>query len=149
MSGAIFLCYKIMNLIDKAFLLKKTVVFNSLDMDLLLAISDKTEVMLFKPTAKIFSEEDSSFSFYIIAEGYVRITQSSSDLSVTLKPHDCFGEESFFNNKLREYNAEAITQVKLLILNKGQFLSVVEECPAVALSLLELYTKNLSFRSPL
>ncbi|WP_348664035.1 cyclic nucleotide-binding domain-containing protein [Chlamydia vaughanii] len=136
-----------MNLIDRAFLLKKNPIFTSLDMDVLLAISDKTEIMIFKPGAKIFSIEQPSFSLYIIAEGYVKITDSSS-LSVTISSHECFGEESLFSNKLREYNAEAITQVRTLILSKGQFLSIVEECPSVALSLLELYAKQITFRYP-
>lgn len=135
-----------MNLIDKAFFLKKTNIFRSLDMDLLLAISDKTEAMIFKPGAKIFSEGDSSFSFYIIVEGCIKVTLGS--LTETLKSQDSFGEESFFNNKFREYTAEAITQVKMLILNKGQFLNIVEECPPVAISLLELYTRRIQFRHP-
>ncbi|EPP35694.1 cyclic nucleotide-binding domain protein [Chlamydia ibidis] len=136
-----------MNLIDRAFLLKKTMIFNSLDMDLLLAISDKTEIMVFKPGSKIFSKRQSGFSLYIIAEGYVKISQEDPYSNVTLKSEDCFGEESLFNNKPREYDAEAITQVRLLILSKGQFFSIIEECPSVALALLELYTKQITFRS--
>ncbi|EPJ33286.1 putative cAMP-dependent protein kinase regulatory chain, partial [Chlamydia psittaci 06-1683] len=66
-----------MNLIDRAFLLKKNPIFNSLDMDILLAISDKTEIMIFKPGVKIFSIEEPSFSLYIIVEGYVKITDNS------------------------------------------------------------------------
>ncbi|EPJ32039.1 cyclic nucleotide-binding domain protein, partial [Chlamydia psittaci 06-1683] len=62
---------------------------------------------------------------------------------------ECFGEESLFSNKPREYNAEAITQVRTLTLSKGQFLSIVEECPSVALSLLELYAKQITFRHPI
>ncbi|UMB83207.1 cyclic nucleotide-binding domain-containing protein [Chlamydia psittaci] len=138
-----------MNLIDRAFLLKKNPIFNSLDMDILLAISDKTEIMIFKPGVKIFSIEEPSFSLYIIVEGYVKITDNSSSLSVTISSQECFGEESLFSNKPREYNAEAITQVRTLTLSRGQFLSIVEECPSVALSLLELYAKQITFRHPI
>ncbi|WP_038501268.1 cyclic nucleotide-binding domain-containing protein [Chlamydia avium] len=137
-----------MNLIDRAFLLKKSLVFNTLDMDILLAIADKAEIMIFKPGVKIFSIEQPSFSLYIIAEGYVKITNNAS-LSVTISSHECFGEESLFNNKPREYNAEAITQVRALVLSKAQFLSIIEECPSVALTLLEQYAKQITFRHPI
>ncbi|AEJ77199.1 cyclic nucleotide-binding domain-containing protein [Chlamydia trachomatis] len=135
-----------MNLIDKAFLLKKTFLFASLDMDVLLSIADKSEVMLFKAGSEIFSEGQPSFSLYVIAEGCVRIFAKEPTINVRLKPLDCFGEESFFNNKVREYSAEAITLVKTLILNKGQFLSIIEECPSVSLVLLESYSKQIVFR---
>ena len=121
-----------MNLIDKAFLLKKTFLFASLDMDVLLSIADKSEDMLFKASSEIFSEGQPSFSLYVIAEGCVRIFAKEPAINTRLKPLDCFGEESFFNSKPREYSAEAITLVKTLVLNKGQFLSIVEECPSVA-----------------
>lgn len=135
-----------MNLIDKAFLLKKTFLFASLDMDVLLSIADKSEVMLFKAGSEIFSEGQPSFSLYVIAEGCVRIFAKEPAINVRLKPLDCFGEESFFNNKVREYSAEAITLVKTLILNKGQFLSIIEECHSVSLVLLESYSKQIVFR---
>ena len=136
-----------MNLIDKAFLLKKTFLYASLDMDVLLSIADKSEDMLFKASSEIFSEGQPSFSLYVIAEGCVRIFAKEPAINTRLKPLDCFGEESFFNSKPREYSAEAITLVKTLVLNKGQFLSIVEECPSVALALLELYSKQIIFRN--
>ncbi|MBQ8499045.1 cyclic nucleotide-binding domain-containing protein [Chlamydia sp.] len=135
-----------MNLIDKAFLLKKTFLFASLDMDVLLSIADKSEVMLFKASSEIFSEGQRSFSLYVIAEGCVKIFSKEAAIDVSLKPFDSFGEESFFNNSIRKYSAEAITLVKTLILSKGQFLSIIEECPSVALALLELYSKQIIFR---
>lgn len=136
-----------MNLIDRAFLLKKNLIFNSLDIDILLAISDKTEVMVFKPGSKIFSIEDPSFSLYVIVEGHVKITDNAS-LSLVISSHESFGEESLLSNKPREYNAEAVTQVRTLILNKGNFLHVIEECPSIALTLLEIYAKQIVFRYP-
>ncbi|SPN73438.1 MlotiK1 channel,Predicted signal-transduction protein containing cAMP-binding and CBS domains,Cyclic nucleotide-binding domain [Chlamydia serpentis] len=137
-----------MNLIDRAFLLKKTIIFQSLDMDLLLTIADKTETIICKPGSSIFSIGQPGFSFYIIVEGYVTISKEELDPPLNLKPLDCFGEESLFNNKLREYNASANTQVRILVLSKGQILNIVEECPSVALSFLELYAKQLGFRQP-
>ena len=89
-----------MNLIDKAFLLKKTFLFASLDMDVLLSIADKSEVMLFKASSEIFSEGQRSFSLYVIAEGCVKIFSKEAAIDVSLKPFDSFGEESFFNNSI-------------------------------------------------
>ncbi|ANH79036.1 cyclic nucleotide-binding domain-containing protein [Candidatus Chlamydia sanziniae] len=138
-----------MNLIDRAFLLKKTIIFHSLDMDLLLGIADKAEIMIFKPGANIFSIGQRGFSFYIIVEGHVIISYDKLETPIKLKSKDCFGEESLFNNKLREYNACANTQARMLVLSKGQILNIIEECPSVALSFLELYSKQIEFRLPL
>lgn len=137
-----------MNLVDKAFLLKKTAIFNSLDMDFLLAISDKSDIVMFKPNAYIFSEGQQSFSLYIISEGFVTLSKSDSLLDAKLKPYDCFGEEGLFSNKSRQYNAKAITNVKTLVLSKGVFLCVIEECPSIAIYLLELYAKQVPLRLP-
>lgn len=136
-----------MNLIDKAFLLKKTSIFNSLDMDFLLAISDKAEVVCFKQNVPIFLENQPSFSFYIISEGFVTLSQTASPHIVKLKPRDCFGEEGLFSNKSRGYSAKTTSHVKALTLTKGVFLCIVEECPSIALYLLELYAKQISLRA--
>ncbi|WP_213358362.1 cyclic nucleotide-binding domain-containing protein [Chlamydiifrater phoenicopteri] len=136
-----------MNLIDKAFLLKKTSFFSSLDMDVLLAIADRTDNLTFKPKSEIFEVGQPGFSLYIIAEGTVTIRGASKEILDELKPEECFGEESLFNNRFREYSALAKTFVRVLALSKGQFLSILEECPSVALSILELYSKQVSFRS--
>lgn len=137
-----------MNLVDKAFLLKKTSIFNSLDMDFLLAISDKAETVTFKPNTFIFSEGQQSFSLYIISEGLVRLSRSTASLEVNLKPYDSFGEEGLFSNKPRLYSAKAATAVKALVLSKGVFLCVIEECPSIAIYLLELYAKQVPLRLP-
>lgn len=138
-----------MNLIDRAFLLKKTPIFQSLDMDLLLAVSDKTEVMIFKPESTIFSLGQQGYTLYVIMEGCVKITKSNLSQEIILKSQDCFGEESVFSNKTREYTASATTQVRTLVLNKSQILNIIEECPSVALSFLELYSKQIGLRLPL
>lgn len=137
-----------MNLIDKAFLLKKTSIFNSLDMDFLLAISDKAETIVFKPNTYIFSEGQQSFSLYIISEGIVCLSQPNSSIEVNLKPYDYFGEEGLFSNKARSYSARATTMVKTLVLSKGVFLCIIEECPSIAIYLLELYAKQIPLRLP-
>ncbi|WP_213318942.1 cyclic nucleotide-binding domain-containing protein [Chlamydiifrater volucris] len=136
-----------MNLIDKAFLLKKTSFFGSLDMDVLLAIADRTDNLIFKPKSDIFEIGQPGYSLYIIAEGIVVIKGAAKEIIDELKPEECFGEESLFNNKFREYSASAKTSVRVLALSKGQFFSVLEECPSVALSILEIYSKQFSFRS--
>ncbi len=60
---------KHLTLIDKAFLLKRTLPFSSLDLNLLLAIADKLGFMIFDPKEYIFViEEEANRMYFIIKE---------------------------------------------------------------------------------
>lgn len=137
------------SLIDKAFLLKKVKLFCSLDMDFLLAISEKTEVSHYKSGTEIFRSGQSGTRMYIIAEGIVEIRVSDKKDIVTiweLGAPECFGDESLLNEKPRGYEASAKMDLKLLSFSKTQFLNILEECPSVALAFLETYATKTTFR---
>lgn len=136
-----------MNLIDKAFLLKNTQLFRSLDMEVLLSIAEKAELLSFKPGNVIFSLHQPAYCLYIVAEGSVIVQlHNNCDTQYELFPKDFFGEESLFNNMARQYSVKAHSKVKLLILSKGQIMNIIEECPSVGFTLLEMYTKQITFR---
>ncbi|MEG0037141.1 MAG: cyclic nucleotide-binding domain-containing protein [Victivallaceae bacterium] len=139
----------LVSLIDKAFLLKRVKLFCSLDMDFLLAISEKTEVSSYKKGDGIFRKDQAGNRLYIISEGIVEIkTEDKKDVFSIweLKSPECFGDESLINENPRGYEATAKTSTKLLSLNKIQFLHILEECSSVSLALLEVYTAKTTFR---
>ena len=55
-----------LNLIDKAFLLKKTSFFGSLDLDLLLSIADKMESLTFRPADIVFQFDQEAYRMYLV-----------------------------------------------------------------------------------
>jgi CRP/FNR family transcriptional regulator, cyclic AMP receptor protein len=134
------------NLIDKAFLLKKTSLFASLDLDLLLAIADKMEPLHYRPSDKIFQLDQDAHRMYLIVLGQVTIADKNGLQLAELSPGDFFGDEALFNEKRRSYIAQCSTKVDLLALSRSHLLSILLECPSVSIALLEAYTAHLPFR---
>ncbi len=134
-----------LNLIDKAFLLKKTALFGALDLDILLSIADKMEMLHYHPDDLIFQIHQEAQRMYLIISGQICITDGHQKLA-ELKAGDFFGDEAIFSEKKRAYAATCSTRVELLALTRSHLLSIIHECPSVALSLLEAYANQQPFR---
>jgi len=137
---------KALNLIDRAFLLKRTRLFGSLDLDLLLTVADKLEPMVFKQGEVIFHTNQEAHQMYLIVEGEIVIENSHREQLALLKAGEFFGDESIFNEKNRAYNAKTRTASSLLSLSRNHLLGIIAECPSVALALLEAYSSGIDFR---
>ncbi len=137
---------KRITLIDKAFLLKRTPLFNSLDLDLLLPIADKLELIEYDAGEVIFKPGDQANRMYIIVRGTVTV-QLKGQGSATLTEDDFFGDESLFNEQTRAYQATSKTDAQLFSLSKTNLMTTLLECPSAALGFLQVYTKALPFRN--
>ena len=122
---------KKIGLIDRAFLLKRTPLFSNLDLDLILASADKLVVSTWKPSETIFEKGDEATRMYFIAEGEVDCEDKR------LGPLDFFGDEALFNERPRAYSAKATRETTLLTLSKTNLLTIISECPSVAVGLLQ------------
>jgi CRP-like cAMP-binding protein len=131
---------KYFTLVDKAFFLKKTPLFGSLDLDLLLAIADKMNVVQFKEGETIFEDREEGFRMYFIVKGEVGVSKSQTPLM----EKEFFGEEALFNEKPRAYKAIARKETTLMALSKTHLLTIISECPSVALGFLQVYTASVS-----
>lgn len=137
---------KHLNLIDRAFLLKKTQLFGSLDLDLLLTIADKVEQNPFEEGEEVFSVGQDANQMFVIIEGEISIENDRKQSLGLLKGGDFFGDESLFNDKNRDYNAKCKTPSLLLSLSRNHLLGIIAECPSVAIALLEAYSAHTEFR---
>ena len=135
-----------LTLVEKAFFLKKTELFSELDLDLLLAISDKAEERFFRPQGTIFSLNQEAHKLYIILDGCVSITDKQGKMIASLKPHDYFGDEALISNKLRGYLAMATEKTHLLTISRTHCFEIMLESPQIAISLLRAYASALPFR---
>lgn len=133
-----------MNLIDKAFFLKKIPLFASLDLDLLLTIADKMSCEMRKKETPIFQMGQEASLIYFLAAGDVTLQNKQTSLHI-LAP-DYFGEESCLSGKARTYSAHCRSDTCLLTLTQPHFLAILTECPQAALSLLESYASSIDFR---
>ncbi len=136
-----------LNLIEKAFFLKTTHLFENLELDLLLSVGDRMESMSFRPQESIFQIHQEANQLYFILSGQIDVLDESEKLTCQLKPGDYFGDESLLNRKRRGYRAVSSTSTELLALSRSNLLKIFTEYPKVALVLLEAYALNTPFRT--
>jgi CRP-like cAMP-binding protein len=135
-----------LTLIEKAFFLKKTELFSELDLDLLLAIADKADVLSFQNGEEIFCVSQDAHRIYLIIQGKVRIHDHDESFIQKVLPQDYFGDEALFNALPRAYAAfaEGVTQV--MTITRTHLTEIILECPQVALSLLRAYSAVTPYR---
>ncbi len=134
------------SLIEKAFFLKKSRLFNELELELLLAIAEKLHEDDYDANEKIFSISQVANRIYLIVQGKVEIFDEQSKFLCELTNGHYFGDESLFNEKPRAYSAICKTDTLLLSLSRSHLLSIISECPSVAVSLLQSYSLQLPCR---
>lgn len=135
-----------LTLIDKAFFLKKTILFSNLDLDLLLAIADKLQMVTFEGSQTIFGIGEEAYRMYFVVNGTVEIQDANQRPLATLGPEEFFGEESLFSDKVRAYHAFCKTNCMLLSLSRTNLFTIISECPSVAVGFLQVYSSMTSFR---
>lgn len=89
----------------------------------------------------ILFEEDQGDSLFIIKEGKVKITRLSEEgkeviLSI-LGEGEFFGEMSLLDGESRSANVIALSDCKVFILKRDNFLSIIKSTPQIAITLLE------------
>lgn len=137
---------KKLSLIEKAFFLKRTILFNDLDLDLLIAIADKMHQDVYEKEEKVFELNQIANKMYFIAKGSVNILDETNNIIKTLSKNEFFGDESLFNEKPRGYSVYCTEDSLLISLNKTNFQTIMSECPSVAISLLNCYAKKTMYR---
>lgn len=137
---------KTLTLIDKAFFLKQTSLFDALDLDLLLSISHQMETLTFKAKSSVFLCESVAQKLYLIMEGVVELRDGQKRILTQLDPGDFFGDEALFNDRPRAYEAFCPEGTLLIALSRSHLLSILAECPTVALRLLEAYAATTDRR---
>lgn len=90
------------------------------------------EICLHKTAAKkeiLFLEGDRGFSFYILAEGSIKLFKTTQDGEETviklIKPGEMFGEVILFEQDRYPVSAVALTGSKLLMIPKPQFICLL------------------------
>lgn len=134
------------SLIEKAFFLKRVRLFSELDLELLLAIAEKLHEDDYDANEKIFSPGQVANRIYLIASGVVQILDERMKLLAELAVSDYFGDESLFNDQPRSYAAICKTDALFLTLSRSHLLSILAECPSVAVALLQAYSQMLPCR---
>lgn len=134
------------SLIEKAFFLKKIPLFIELELELLLAIAEKIHEDDYDADEKIFSSGQVANRIYFIVKGKVQILDEKSRPLTELSDDHYFGDESLFNERSRAYSAICKTDSIIFSLSRSHLLSIISECPSVAIALLQVYSSQLPCR---
>lgn len=134
------------SLIEKAFFLKKMRLFNELDLEILLAVAEKLHEDAYEANEKVFTPGQVANRIYFIWSGAVQILDERMKPISDLSANDYFGDESLFNEQPRTYAALCKTDTLFLTLSRSHLLSIISECPSVAVLLLQSYSTQLPCR---
>ena len=136
------------SLIEKAFFLKKMRLFSELDLEILLAIGEKLHEDDYEKDEKVFTPGQVANRIYLIVQGVVQIVSEPKKLVSELQAGDYFGDESLFNEQPRSYAAICKTDSLFFTISRSHLLSIISECPSVAVTLLHSYSQLLPCRHP-
>ena len=103
-------------------------------------ISKNTLGKFFKAGETIIKQGTAGNCLYIIQKGKVEVIEEtpSAEIKVAgLKKKDFFGEMSLFEKDVRSCTVKALSDVKVLTLDKRSFYNTIQKDPSLAFRLLE------------
>ena len=125
----------------KTKVLKRSLIFSSLNKDELDELSKLTIERSFKPDEFVFLEGDAPNYFYIVAEGRTKIIKYSSSgkefIIAFFDPGEMIGEVAVFEGKPYPASAQAVDDTKMLGIRKDDFLSFLATRPQIALDIIQ------------
>lgn len=95
---------------------------------------------VFKKDSVIFFENEPDTSLFVIVEGQVKVSRVSDDgkevILTILAESDFFGEMAILDGSNRSANVTAMTDTEMFIIQRSDFLNLLQSHPEVAVSLL-------------
>jgi len=106
-------------------------------LDTMRALASNGEVIDVPAGAMIFRSGESGDCMFGLLEGQVQLTWNEDSGHEDIKAGDVFGAGALVTADHRRYgNATAITDCKVLVMNREKFLFAVQESPMFAIELL-------------
>lgn len=123
-------------------------IFNNLDYDQLLNISQIMESVSYDKGNMIFTEGNNGDTLYFIYEGKIKLYKYTKDgkeqILHILSNGDFFGELNLLKNSAYNFNAKTITDCKVCTLTNEQFKNIIIERPEISIKVLEVIAERLS-----
>jgi HEAT repeat protein len=131
--------------IEKVIYLKSAPLFKSLKMDELKVIADISKERDYAPDEGIIEKGEAGHTMFIIADGDVEIFLPGKPprrLTV-MKKNDFFGEMALFGADVRSASAKALTQVKLLCIERDHFINLIYEKPDISIEIIKVLSDRI------
>lgn len=132
---------------NKTELLHTVPIFNELKTKEIVAIANKMVTRSYSKGQMILLEEALGETFFVIANGSVKITRLSVDgrevILAMLGEGDFFGEMSLLDGKGRSANVIALEASEVFTLSRNDFLDLLQTYPKIGISFLEELARRL------
>ncbi|MFK7972359.1 MAG: cyclic nucleotide-binding domain-containing protein [Bacteroidia bacterium] len=126
--------------------LKKAPLFEGLPARDLERIAQKTKIRQFFPEEIIVFQGQPSNSLFVITNGIVavkNITHEQENVLAYLMPGNTFGEVGILENQPRSATVTALSEVDLLVIQREDFLHILQQYPNVAIQLSRILGRYL------
>lgn len=127
--------------------LKSVPIFSELDADRLRQISQLGSRKFFKKDSTILGEYETGSALFVIISGKVKVSRESDDgkevILTILNESDFFGEMAILDGLSRSAGVIAIEETELFIIQRTDFLNLLQEHPEISVALLQELTRRL------
>lgn len=132
---------------DKTNILKDVPIFSDLKENALNHILELGVLKIYNKDEVILNEDEAGTALFVIASGKVKVSRSSKDgkeviLSI-MNESDFFGEMAILDGFSRSATVTALEQSKLFIIQRNDFLNLLENHTEVSIALLQELTQRL------
>ena len=129
--------------IERVFLLQGAELFRQVPMQELVAIAGLCQEVTFSSGERFIQAGDEGDCLYIIATGEASIVVEGAGQIAVSRQGDVIGEMAIISNNPRAASTVALTDITALQITHADFWALMEENPAVTLSVLQVIVKRL------
>ena len=128
-------------------MLETVPLFSGLSAESLAEIEQHSSVKSFRKNAIIISQDDESYSLYVILSGRVKVFVSGEDGREAVLNHqgagDYFGDLALIDKQPRVASVMATEASKFMIISRQDFLTCLSRNPEIAINLIKPMTQRM------
>jgi len=132
---------------DNGEFLKSIPIFSELDAERLKQISQLGSRKLYKKDSTILKENETGSALFVIISGKVKVSRASDDgkevILTILNESDFFGEMAILDGLSRSAGVIANEETELFIIQRTDFLNLLQAHPEISVALLQELTRRL------
>lgn len=128
--------------VEKILFLEGVDIFAESDVDDLAALAKLLRERSYRAGETVYLEDDPGDAVFIIVEGRVRIEKDGRQL-MDFGPRDSFGETSLLDGKPRPAGAVAVTDLRVYVLERSDFLDLVADRVELLRGIFRAVTRHL------
>ena len=138
-------------IVDKQAVLQAHPLFGHLGPDAIARLTSYSRIKNVTAGATIFQKGDPGDCLFAVCTGTVKISNRFSDgkdaVFNVIHPGEIFGEMALLDGRERAADAQAVTDCDLMVIERRDFIPMVESQPGLALKLIELLCMKLRHTS--